>query len=311
MSIIIAVYNKARFIEATLNSVIGQTYPNIELILVNDGSSDDSLLILREYKNKYPDKIVLIDQVNGGVSQANNVGIQASQGEYLQFLDADDLLSPDKIEKQILLLNGKSPVVISSCEWVMFKENPSEFFNIPYGIFSDFVSGMECILRFWNHQEMMQPAAYLSHRTLIEKAGDWDETLIINQDGEFFLRVLLHANKVLYDPHGKVYYRQPGLSNVSQQKSEKAFTSLLNSYMAYEKNALSIEKSDRVRRALKKVYQKFIYDVFPKYPHLISKAEELINDLNISDKTYIGGPKFKLMSRIFGFKNALRLKRLI
>tara|TARA_R110001592_G_scaffold105385_3_gene296347 strand:+ start:119613 stop:120563 length:951 start_codon:yes stop_codon:yes gene_type:complete len=309
VSIIIPVYNKSSFIKETLDSAFGQTYPNIEVVLVNDGSTDDSLVILEGYKEKYPDKVVLIDQVNGGVSQANNVGIQASQGEYLQFLDADDLLSPDKIEKQIYLLNGQSPAVISSCEWVMFKEKPSEYFCIPYGIFKDFESGIECVLRFWNQQEMMQPAAYLSHRSLIEKAGDWDESLIINQDGEFFLRILLHANEVLYDPHGRVYYRQPGLSNVSQQKSEKAFISLLNSYQTYELNVLSVEDSDRVRKALKKVYQKFIYDCFPKYPHLIAKAEGLMKSLGMPEKTYIGGPKFQQVSKILGFKNALRLKR--
>ena len=311
VSIITPVYNKAAFVRETLDSALGQTYPNIEMVLINDGSTDGSLAILEEFQSKFPDKIILIDQVNGGVSKATNAGIQASSGEYMQFLDADDLLSPDKIENQISLLKGKPSAVISSCEWVMFEEKPSNYLNIPYGIFQNFDSGKECVLRFWNHQEMMQPAAYLTHRSLIEKAGDWNENLIINQDGEFFSRVLLHSQNVVYESKGKVFYRSPGIDNVSQQKTKKAWISLLESYFSYEKNFFQFEDSQRVRIALKKVYQKFIYDIYPEYPELIIKAEKHMQDLEIPDKTFIGGPKFQQLSKIVGFKNALRLKRIM
>ncbi|MFC3415139.1 hypothetical protein [Algoriphagus hitonicola] len=165
------------------------------------------------------------------------------------------------------------------------------------------------MLRFWNEQEMMQPAAYLTHRSLIDKAGPWDESLTINQDGEFFTRVLVNAEQVLYEAQGKVYYRSPGESNVSQQKSERAMKSLLESYRCYEKEVLKIEDSERVRIALKKVYQKFVYDVYPQYPDLIKKAESLMDSLGVREKTYTGGPKFQQLSKILGFKNALRVKR--
>ena len=88
VSIIIPVYNKAAYVRETLESALGQTYPHIEIVLVNDGSKDESLSILEEFKSRYPDKIILINQENGGVSKATNVGIQASKGAYIQFLDA-------------------------------------------------------------------------------------------------------------------------------------------------------------------------------------------------------------------------------
>lgn len=293
----------------TLDSALGQSYPNIELVLVNDGSIDGSMTILEAYQSRFPDKIILIDQLNGGVSKATNIGIQASKGEYIQFLDADDILSEDKILKQIKLLENQDSKVMASSEWVNFKEDIAVFSRLPYGVFQSFDSGMDLLLRFWNFQEMHQPGVYLTHRTLIKKAGSWDETLKINQDGEFFMRVLLQASKIRFEPTERVYYRQPGISNVSQQKSEKAYASLLDSYQAYERNVLVVENSPRVRKALKKVYQKFIYDCFPNYPHLVAKAEELMETLQISEKTYIGGPKFQELSRLIGFKNALRLKR--
>lgn len=311
VSIIIPVYNKCTFIKETLDSALGQTYSNIELVLVNDGSTDGSLDILKKYKTRFPEKITLIHQPNGGVSKAINTGIGASRGDYIQFLDADDLLSSDKIEKQIKLISGKGTKTIATCQWVSFKGDVYQSIKVPYNIFKDFNSGLELLLQFWNYQEMNQPAVYLTHRDLLEMAGTWNENLYINQDGEFFTRALLHVEKVLFEPSGKVYYRSPGEGNVSQQKSEKAMTSLLESYRAYECAVLKIEGSLKVRIALKKVYQKFIYDVYPNYPKLILNADDLIRRLNINFSTYIGGPKFQFISKIIGFKNALMLKRII
>jgi Glycosyltransferases, probably involved in cell wall biogenesis len=310
VSVLIPVYNKAKFLQETLYSTLNQSYSNTEIILVNDGSTDDSFEILQQYSDQYPDKITLIDSANRGVSAATNLCLQHAKGEFIQFLDADDLMSPNKIEKQVQLLSEKTKGAIAAGEWVNFTHDFHQSAQVPYGVFQDFESGLDLLLRFWNNQEMMAISSYLTHRDLIEKAGSWDENLTINQDGEFFARVLLHAEKVLFEPEGKVYYRSPGATNVSQQKSRKAMKSLLESYQAYERAVLQMEDSDRVRIALKKVYQKFIYDVFPRYPDLIEKAESLIQNLGVSEKTYIGGPKFQQLSKYLGFKNALRLKRL-
>jgi glycosyltransferase involved in cell wall biosynthesis len=311
VSVVIPVFNKLNFLKETFNSVFNQTYSNTEVILVNDGSKDGSLEVLQQYADLYPDKITLINSPNRGVSAATNLCLHYAKGDYIQFLDADDIISPDKIENQVHLLSGKSKGAIATCEWVNFSHDFKQYTNVPYGVFQDFESGLDLLLRFWNEQEMHQPGVYLTHRSVLEKAGPWDESLTINQDGEFFARVLLHAEQVLFEPEVKVYYRNPGENNVSQQKSEKAMKSLLESYQAYERAVLQVEDSDRVRIALKKVYQKFIYDVFPKYPDLIEKAENLIQNLGVAEKTYIGGPKFQQLSKYMGFKNALRLKRFL
>jgi glycosyltransferase involved in cell wall biosynthesis len=311
VSILIPVYNKVEFLQQTLDSALNQTYSNTEIILVNDGSTDRSLEVLQQYAGLNPDKITLIDSPNRGVSAATNLCLQDAKGDYIQFLDADDLMSPDKIENQIKLLLGKGPKEVATCEWVTFKGDIDRCNRVPDGVFQNFDSGQDLLLRFWNYQEMMAISSYLTHRDLIHKAGPWDESLSINQDGEFFARVLLHAEQVLYEPEGKVYYRKPGEKNVSQQKSKKAIKSLLNSYQCYEREVLKFEDSKRARIALKKVYQKFIYDVFPKYPDLISEAESLMHNLGVSEKTYIGGPKFQQLSKLIGFKNALRLKRIL
>lgn len=311
VSIIIPVYNKASFVRDTLDSALNQTYPNLEIIVVNDGSTDGSLEILKDYAGQYPDRIKLIDAVNQGVSAATNLGIRASKGEYIQFLDADDILSQDKIDRQLKMLQGKDYQVMASCEWQNFTGSISEASSVPYGVFRDFETGLEVLSRFWNHQEMMAISSWLTHRILIEKAGTWDEILTINQDGEFFCRVLVNAGKVLYEPIGKVFYRQPGPGNVSQQRSVKASHSLLDSYISYEKIILAVEDSPRVRKALKKVYLKFLYDTFPDYPILLSEAKNRIKQLGVRQSVFIGGPKFQFLSKYLGFGIALRLKRFI
>ncbi|EON79309.1 putative glycosyltransferase protein [Lunatimonas lonarensis] len=311
VSIVIPVFNKASFIRETLESALEQTYLNTEIIVINDGSTDGSLEILKEFGKKYPHKIFLIDSVNRGVSAANNFGIKASRGDYLQFLDADDLISSDKIASQMKLLSGKRPEVLASCEWVNFKDNKDYVGRFPYGVFQGFDSGLDLLLRFWDNQEMHQPAVYLTSRDLVLKAGLWDESLRINQDGEFFCRVLAYAGEVVFEPKGKVFYRQPGEGNVSQQRSAKAARSLLDSYIRYEKAVLVVEDSDRVRTALKKVYLKFVYDTFPDYPLLLSEAKNRIKQLGIRQSVFIGGPKFQFLSKYLGFGTALRLKRYI
>lgn len=311
VSIIIPVYNKGAYIKETLDSALAQSYTKIEIVLVNDGSTDGSLAILREYADRFPDIVRLINSENRGVSAATNLGIEAAKGEYLQFLDADDLMSADKIEGQIQLLSGKGKKTLATCEWVNFKDDIHQYSRVPYGVFRDFASGLDLLLRFWNHQEMMAISSYLTHRDLIQQAGPWDEPLTINQDGEFFCRILLKAKEVLFEPNGTVFYRQPGHGNVSQQKSEKAALSLLDSLKSYEKSVLEVEDSFRVRLALKKVYQKYLYDIFPNYRGLLIDARNRMKALGVKERTSIGGPKFQLMSKILGFENALKLKRFI
>lgn len=309
VSIIIPVYNKATFIRETLDSALAQTYLNTEIILVDDGSTDGSLEILEHYAKDFPKKIRLFAQKNAGVSSATNKGIQMAKGDYIQFLDADDLLSPDKIKLQLRLLEGEDKLTMCSCEWVTFLGEPEKHQTWNLKVFKDYSDPVEMVLDLYNQSEMMQPGVYLCTRELIQKAGPWDESLTINQDGEFFLRVMLQAKEVLFEPTVKVFYRKPGVTNVSQQKSYPASQSLLESYRCYERELLKKEDSERVRAALAKNYLRFIYVTFPMYPDLIKEAEKEIKKFEFTNPIHIGGPKFQLMTKLIGFKNSLRLKR--
>lgn len=103
-SIIVPVYNTGDYLKKCIDSILNQTYEEYEIIIVNDGSTDNSKKIINEYKNKYPDKIKVINKKNGGLSSARNRGVKKAMGEYILFVDSDDY-----IEKGLLkTLNSKT-----------------------------------------------------------------------------------------------------------------------------------------------------------------------------------------------------------
>lgn len=309
VSIIIPVYNKVAFVRESIESALGQSYPNIEVVLVNDGSTDGSLAILQEFKANNPDNIVLIDQINGGVSQATNAGIAASSGDFIQFLDADDLMSSDKIHHQVEFLNSKPRGAMASSEWVSFSGNIESFNRFNLKIFKDYNFGIEMLIDLYDRSEMMQPGVFLTPRSVILAAGPWDENLTINQDGEFFCRVMLQCKGIFFEPRGKVYYRKPGESNVSQQKSYKAASSLLESYRCYEREILKVEDSKRVREAIARNYLRFSYVIYPNYPDLLEESFNDFRRIGVGNSVRIGGPKFQMVTKWLGYKNALKMKR--
>lgn len=115
VSVIIPCYNKEKYIKDAVESVINQTYRNIELVCINDASEDNSLIILEELKEKYPTVVLINEKTNQGVVQARNSGIDIAKGEYILPLDADDTIEPTYIEKCVKILNENSDIGIVYC----------------------------------------------------------------------------------------------------------------------------------------------------------------------------------------------------
>src|SRR5690606_27096496 len=124
---------------------------------------------------------------------ARNKAFELSTGDYIQYLDADDLLAPDKIASQIKLFEKYGDVVIVSGQWDRFYNNPEEAVFPDRFLDRDWDNPVDWLINSWEGKGMAQTAVWLTPRKLIEKAGPWNENLTINQDGEFFSRVLLEA----------------------------------------------------------------------------------------------------------------------
>ena len=127
VSVIIPAYNSSGFIEDALESVFKQTYRNYEVIVVDDGSTDKSAEIIGSFSDK---RIIYIYQENHGVSVARNKGILESKGEYIAFLDSDDLWLPEKLEKQVAILNNNKNTGLVYTDFDVIHEGESSYWQL-------------------------------------------------------------------------------------------------------------------------------------------------------------------------------------
>lgn len=124
ISVIMGIYNCASTLSEAILSIVNQTYDNWELIMCDDGSSDSTYEVALEYKEKYPDKIVLLkNEKNMGLNYTLNRCLEAAQEEYIARMDGDDISLPTRLEKEICFLNEHTEYAIVSCPMVYFDEN--------------------------------------------------------------------------------------------------------------------------------------------------------------------------------------------
>lgn len=309
ISIIIPLYNSENWIEETIVSVLKQTYTNIEIIVVDDHSTDNSYSIVSNINSS---KIKLVKNKKKGACAARNYGFELSKGDYIQYLDADDILSKDKISSQLNLLNTSENNTIVSCGWEKFTNNYQHLKAREQFINKSYKEPLQWLIDSWNSEEMGLISIWLTPRFLIQKVGGWNENLLINQDGDFFCRVLLQASKILYCEDALVYYRINPSSITQSKRSNKKLNSQLASYKMYETYLKEKLNNEKVKKALGNIYLKFIYhnDRNTNSNELIQLAWNHFNNLKIGKPWSIGKGKFKLIATVFGFKFALKIIRL-
>ena len=144
VSVIIPFYNEEFYFEECIQSVLDQSYKNIEIIIINDGSKSEFLQILENIKNKNPDKILLYHKENGGVSSARNLGIQKAKGKYISFIDSDDVWLPNKIEHQINIIKSKNINFIHGAYFILDQNQKLKGKFIPKNInYSDLLKSCD------------------------------------------------------------------------------------------------------------------------------------------------------------------------
>ncbi len=309
VSILIPVYNSEDFITETIQSVLDQSYTNIECIIVDDGSTDNSLSIAQQFTS---DKVFVFTQQNKGASAARNKAFENSTGELIQYLDADDLLHPDKIKLQVENYHKhQNPDILLSGTWGRFTLDKNQVQWEHQVLNKNYSQPFSWLIDSWNGLGMAQPGVWLTPRKLIEKAGPWHESLSLNDDGEFFCRVILQASSIIHVPDSQVYYRSNINTSLSQSRSEKALASELKSYQLYEHHILAKADNIEIRTALANNYLNFIYQFYTDDKQLAQKAEQAFLKLKIGKMWPLGGKRFKQIAKLIGFKNTLKIKSYI
>ena len=214
VSIIIPVYNGDPYLEDALNSALGQTYKNIEVIVVNDGSCDDGAT--RKIVEKYQDQIIYFEKDNGGVASALNYGISKMTGDYFSWLSHDDIYFPNKIENQMAFLEKlKDKKVILYSDFVIYKQatRATKYQKVMFK--KESVRGVDLLC-----YPQVHGCTTLIPKECFEKVGKFDEDLLHYQDYDFWLRSL-NSYRFVHVPEFLVVSRHHDSQNSVTGKSAR------------------------------------------------------------------------------------------
>lgn len=229
VSIIVPFYNVEKYIEKCLTSLVNQTLEEIEIILVNDGSKDDSIKIAKDFEQKYPAKIRYYEKPNGGLGDARNFGIKFAKGEYIAFLDSDDYVEPTMYEEMYeMAIKEKSDMV--ECDfWWEYPNKKKEDIGVEYKNQNDMLLKARVVA--WN--KLIKKEIYEKHPEARFAVG------LRYEDVEGFYKILPYINKVSFVRKPFIHYvqRNNSISNTQNKKNEEMFMVLDNVLNYYkEKN---------------------------------------------------------------------------
>ena len=293
VSIIVPVYNAENYLKECIESIVNQTYYNLEIILINDGSIDGSLQLCSKYAQIYSN-IIIIDSDNGGVSNARNKGIKAAKGQYIVFVDADDRLELNAVEK-LLSCVEKEKVDLVICGYNKCNKN-----NIISSIFVDEqkLSGKGAACKFWDlfHAGMINaPWNKIYHSKIIKDNNILFPTNInIGEDGYFNVKYLCFCNNVFIIKDSLYNYQDN-----PHQSSKKVFNNYFEMMMLNFDNIERLFKKWDLHKHthLKKQHQ---VEVFNVLKHSVDQII-LNNDLIIKEKI----KKIRAISKNERIKNML------
>lgn len=277
VSILIPAFNSQQWIADTIRSALAQTWPRKEIVVVDDGSSDATLQIAQRFASPM---LRVVTQPNQGAAAARNTAFAQCQGDYIQWLDADDLLAPDKIERQLAARSRcKAERPLFSCAWGRFIKRPGKARFVPSPLWCN-LSPQEWLLRKMESDVFMQTTAWLVSRELTEAAGPWDTRLLSDDDGEYFSRVMLASDEVHFVPDARAYYRTTGSGSLSQiGRSRQRIEAQLLTLELDIARLRGLEESARVRAAAVTYLQKYLIYFYPENPDLVERAQQLAQSL--------------------------------
>jgi glycosyltransferase involved in cell wall biosynthesis len=302
VSILIPAFNAEKTIAYTIRSATTQTWHSKEIIVVDDGSEDKTAEVARRFVSK---QVRVVSAENRGAAAARNHAFQLCQGDYIQWLDADDLLAPDKIERQLGALgeiDGRR--ILFSSSWAPFYHRIRSARFVHNSLCQD-LSPVEWLLRKMGENLHMQTATWLTSRELAEAAGPWDTGLQSDDDGEYFCRVLLASEGTRYLPGTGVFYRVTSTSRLSHiGNSDEKKNAMIRSMKLHIQYLRSLEDSGRVRNACLTYMQNWYHNFYPERPDLVAELQAVATQLQGRLEEPHLRWKYAWIKPVFGWKAA-------
>ena len=238
VSVIVPFYNVEGYIEKCLDTLVNQTLEDIEIILVNDGSKDNSILIAKKFLENYPKKIFYLEKENGGLSDARNFGIPYAKGEYIAFLDSDDYVEKNMYEEMYALAKKEnSDMVQCNFYWEYIDKNKKKIGDVQ---------------KYSNKKELITKGRVEAWNKLIKREILENEEIrfpkgLRYEDVEFTYKLAPYLEKVSFIDKPFIHYiqRQNSISNSQNEKTAEIFDILDNVIKYYkEKNIYEEYKNE-------------------------------------------------------------------
>jgi glycosyltransferase involved in cell wall biosynthesis len=277
VSILIPAYNSQQWIAGAIESALAQTWGRREVVVVDDGSTDGTFDIARRFASR---SVKVATQENGGASAARNTAYSLCQGDYIQWLDADDILDPRKIEHQLRWANGDgNDRTLLSGAWGEFAYRLRKARFERSALWRD-LDPAEWLFSKMNLNLHMQTDNWLVSRRLSETAGPWDTRLWRDNDGEYFCRVIKASERIRFVEEAKSYYRKAGFKSISYVGgSSRKLESLLLSMTLHIECLRSMEDSPRTRAACVTYVRNWLHEFYPFRPDLAARLGASIVEL--------------------------------
>lgn len=219
VSVIVPVYNVEKYIKECLDSLVNQTLKNIEIIVVNDGSPDNSQVIIDEYVKKYPDKVKSFIKKNGGLSDARNYGINKASGEYIAFVDSDDYVDKDMLKKMYnKAITTTSDIVV--CKFIKFTNKQSfisdEVFP-KYGKFNVISDpSLLTVAKSYACNKMFKKTLFTKNKIKFPVGQNFEDSAIV-------YNLMLKADGIVFLDEGLYYYRRSRQQSITNEFNSKVF----------------------------------------------------------------------------------------
>jgi len=302
VSVIIPCYNAVHWVKQSIQSALDQTYSPIEIIVIDDGSGDHSLDVIKTFG----DKITWETGPNRGANAARNRGIALAKGEYIQFLDADDYLLPEKIERQMRVMQAKNADVIYE-DWQRMEESADGQRRWIKGVSGGHPDILEAFLGNW----VPQVLTVIYHRRTFEKNIRWNEELTSAQDWEMHIRLAMAGVSYCYLPGCYSVIRRTPTPTVStrnpRQMEDNIVKILKGAEIRLRETGLL---NDRYRHAMAQAYLALACGSKEYFDHDRSRFEELLQEAHRLSPScvYPYSHLYTLVGKTLGVRNAERIR---
>jgi glycosyltransferase involved in cell wall biosynthesis len=304
VSVLIPCFNAAPYVGAAIESVLAQTYAPIEVIVVDDGSTDGSADVVAAFADR---GVVLLRQAKGSAAAARNAALVRATGEFVLFLDADDLIAAGHVAALLDRLEPGSQTVAMG-QWDRFT-NATDEATFPARQGYRDASGVDWLRDEWSSgAPMTQCGTFLIPRSLLDEIGGWDERLTLIDDFEFFARLLTRCAGVRYAPDARLFYRSGHARGLSAQTSRKAAESACLALTLGTGHFLAARDDAATRRISANMLQNFDYMFYPAFPDLRRKLAARRRELGGSDVQPVGPPGFHKLRKWIGWRAAKRVQ---